>query len=135
MNLPHELTTKVWHNPPLGLAFVLGEKDEGFGSDLSRLQGPTYEQGYLPIVRTRYHFGDSTIEEEAFAPVEAPLGLQGRHDHVRLRVAQEPEEGAGRGVGPDGTQGANGCAPQGHVVAGLGQGRQVRAGVGTAQEP
>jgi hypothetical protein len=77
VNLPHELKTKAWYDYPVGLEFDLGEKGELYGSELARLQGPTFMRGYLPIVKTTYSVGSATIEEEAFVPTEPPFSDHG----------------------------------------------------------
>ncbi|HTL29621.1 MAG TPA: hypothetical protein VL282_10375, partial [Tepidisphaeraceae bacterium] len=71
------LKTKAWHDYPLGLSFAVGIPDEMYGSDISRLEGPACEKGYLPIVRTRYQYAGQTIEEEAFAPTTKELADPG----------------------------------------------------------
>ena len=81
VNLPSGLTTKAWHDYPLGLAFGVGDKDESFGSDLSRVEGPTFEKGYLPIVKIRYAVGNSKVEQEAFVPTRPPFS-----DHAAVFV-------------------------------------------------
>ena len=48
-----------------------------FGDNLASLEGPHYEQGYLPIVRLRYTTNGQTFEQEAFAPVEPELAKHG----------------------------------------------------------
>ena len=77
VNLPTELKTKAWYDYPVGLAFSVGESNETYGSDLSRLQGPTFLRGYLPIVKTSYSVGSSTIDEEAFVPTQPPFSDHG----------------------------------------------------------
>ena len=52
------------------VTFYLGEWGSVFGADLSDLQGPKYEQGYLPIVQNTYCRGDAVAAQEAFAPVD-----------------------------------------------------------------
>src|SRR4051794_12427444 len=46
--------------------FLMGEKREPFGQDLSHLQGPTFQDGYLPIVRMTYATQGSVWEQESF---------------------------------------------------------------------
>jgi len=59
----------------LFVAFSVGEvgKEEKFGGDLPRLDGPRYQEGYLPIVEWNYQVGASTYSQQAFACVESPL--------------------------------------------------------------
>jgi hypothetical protein len=74
-----------WTEYPIGAKFLIGQNDEQYGQDFSRLDGPRYESGFLPIVVNRYKHGDATIAQEAFVPVDSALA-----DHaavlVRLRV-------------------------------------------------
>lgn len=57
--------------------FYVGRDEEVFGEDLSRLDGPKYEKGYLPIVHNRYRHAGVTIEQEVFAGVEPPYSDSG----------------------------------------------------------
>ncbi|MDH7480655.1 MAG: hypothetical protein QHH26_01605 [Armatimonadota bacterium] len=57
--------------------FYVGRDEEVFGKDLSKLDGPKYEKGYLPIVHNRYRHAGVTIEQEAFACVEPPYSDSG----------------------------------------------------------
>ena len=82
------VTASHWHAFPVGATFHVGAKGEVYGSDPSRLSGPTYESGYLPVVRTKYDCDGATLAEEAFVPVEPPYS-----DHaatfVRFSLAGE----------------------------------------------
>ena len=64
-----------WPEYACPVAFSVGEvgKEEKFGFDLPRLDGPRYAQGYLPIVELNYRQGASTYSQQVFAPVESPL--------------------------------------------------------------
>lgn len=61
-----------WYGFPLGMTIHVGSADEVFGSDLSRLEGPSFEGGYLPIVQMRYR-GDAALAQETFVPTTAPF--------------------------------------------------------------
>jgi len=52
------------------VTFYLGEYGSVFGGDLHYLEGPHYENDYLPIVRTRYRHGDAEVTEEALAGID-----------------------------------------------------------------
>ena len=55
-----------WYGYPIGVTFYVGDLDEIYGHDAAHLIGPTFERGYLPVVRTSYQ----GITEEAFVPAE-----------------------------------------------------------------
>jgi hypothetical protein len=61
---------KTWKDFGVPVNFRVGEDGAMFGEDLSRLRGPTYERGYLPIVKLQYEHGGASYEQEDFAPVE-----------------------------------------------------------------
>ncbi len=85
VNLPNGVKSRNWYDFPLGVAFQLGDNNENFGAETSRLQGPTYDHGYLPIVQTQYKIGSATIAEEAFVPVDAPFA---EHGGILIRFSQ-----------------------------------------------
>src|SRR5262249_4913037 len=60
----------MWFENGTPIHFFLGEAAEAYGKDLSRLEGPTYLDGYLPIVSTKYRAADASYHEEVFAPVD-----------------------------------------------------------------
>jgi len=86
VNLPSGLRLKHWREYPLGVTLHVGRDDEAFGRDLSRLDGPVYDRGYLPIVQTRYRVGPSAVAQEAFVPADGPLA-DGATVLVRLSLA------------------------------------------------
>lgn len=57
--------------------FSISRYEAPFGEELSRLEGPHYEKGYLPIVRTRYRHDDAVIHEEAFGSVDPAYSANG----------------------------------------------------------
>ncbi|MCX7011720.1 MAG: hypothetical protein NTW86_03980 [Candidatus Sumerlaeota bacterium] len=61
--------SKMWREVGFPVTFRVGDPPTAFGQDLERLDGPRYEQGWLPIVRMAYREGEATYEQEAFAPV------------------------------------------------------------------
>jgi hypothetical protein len=65
-----------------------------FGEDLSRLEGPVYEQGYLPIVQLKYRSGNQVYAQEAFAPVDPALAQHGVL-FVRFTLVESPADVAG----------------------------------------
>lgn len=94
--------------------FYAGDSREVFGSDLGRLQGPTYAAGYLPIARFTYTTADGAVfSEEAFAPVDEKLAAQGA---VFVKFTLVKSAGAKRG-GKKEVTGAGGAATR--AVAGV----------------
>src|SRR4030095_10292384 len=57
--------------------FFLGDKSEPFGRDLKQLQGPTFVDGYLPIVRMTYTTQGSVWEQESFCSTDPALADNG----------------------------------------------------------
>lgn len=57
--------------------FFMGDKREVFGSDLSKLQGPAFVDGYLPIVRMTYSSQGSVWEQESFCSIDPALADNG----------------------------------------------------------
>jgi hypothetical protein len=57
--------------------FRVGYDLKTFGEDLSKLQGPVYEQGYLPVVENRYTHDGNVYTQEAFASVDPKLSSNG----------------------------------------------------------
>jgi hypothetical protein len=55
----------------------VGRDRELFGSDLTRLDGPRYADGFLPIVQLRYTHDGAGYGQEAFAAVDEPLAAAG----------------------------------------------------------
>lgn len=63
-----------WREIGFPVTFRVGQDGEIFGQDLTRLEGPRYAEGYLPIVQLRYRQRDVVYAEEVFASVEPALG-------------------------------------------------------------
>src|SRR5205809_4233209 len=61
------------HEQGTATMFYLGERREPFGDDLSRLQGPKFVDGYLPIVQMTYTTQGSTWEQEVFCSTDPAL--------------------------------------------------------------
>ena len=59
-----------WRDAGFPVTFHVGEDEAPFGAELTRLNGPRYAQGYLPIVENEYHHGGVTYAQEVFAGVE-----------------------------------------------------------------
>lgn len=55
----------------------VGRSREPFGTDLARLDGPRYVEGFLPIVRLRYTQAGEDYGQEAFAAADEPLAAAG----------------------------------------------------------
>jgi hypothetical protein len=85
----------MWHDEGLPVTFFVGESRERFGEFLSQLNGPTYRDGFLPIVTTKYRHEGLTFEEEAFAPVDEKMAASGTA-LVRFSLAQGGAQGRGR---------------------------------------
>jgi hypothetical protein len=61
----------MWYEQGTPVAFFVGrEAPERFGDHLTRLTGPTYLDGYLPVVQLQYRHEAVHYREEAFAPVD-----------------------------------------------------------------
>jgi hypothetical protein len=56
---------------------LVGDRRIPFGSDLSKLDGPHYADGYLPIVRLACEEGGEKYGQEVFAPVDPALAARG----------------------------------------------------------
>ena len=74
-----------WH-------ITLGPRHEPFGEDLTKLKGPHYVDGYLPIVQLEYEAEDGVYRAEFFAATEPQLAAAGAI-FVRLEF---PEADRGR---------------------------------------
>ncbi len=56
---------------------MVGRELEPFGHDLERLEGPKFDQGYLPIVILKYRHGAQVYQQEVFASVDPKLSESG----------------------------------------------------------
>src|SRR3954452_15696468 len=56
---------------------TLGKRHLPFGEDLTKLDGPHFANGYLPIVRLEYKSEDGTYREECFAATDPKLAALG----------------------------------------------------------
>ncbi|HZQ48346.1 MAG TPA: hypothetical protein VFC07_15120, partial [Verrucomicrobiae bacterium] len=68
---------KTWNEKGVPVSFFVGDNQNVFGSDLRRLKGPFYEQGYLPIVQLAYEADGASYEEEVFAGTSPDLARYG----------------------------------------------------------
>lgn len=76
INLPAK-KPPMWNDVGQPVKFCVGLPAELFGGDPSRLEGPHYCDGYLPIVNVAYRVGTTLYRQEAFAPVEPPYSQNG----------------------------------------------------------
>lgn len=67
----------MWNEIGRPVKFCVGQPGELFGSDLKRLDGPRYFEGYLPIVNVGYQVDTLKYRQEAFAPTEPPYAKNG----------------------------------------------------------
>ncbi|MGH7135734.1 MAG: hypothetical protein ACREHD_08345, partial [Pirellulales bacterium] len=67
----------MWREAGTPVHFFVGNLEEAFGSDLERLDGPRYADGYLPIIECSYRQGNVHYDQQAFAPVEPGLAKDG----------------------------------------------------------
>jgi hypothetical protein len=98
----------MWREVGFPVRFLVGEPAEPFGDDLSRLDGPRYAGGYLPVVRVAYTHGKVVYEQEAFAPVRGALAdcgavflrftVRGAAGAVAARLEPEGPVRAARGA-------------------------------------
>jgi hypothetical protein len=56
---------------------VVTRRLESFGADLTKLDGPHYADGYLPIVQLKYKTEDGDYRLECFAPTDPELAAAG----------------------------------------------------------
>ncbi|PWU19043.1 MAG: hypothetical protein C5B50_07505 [Verrucomicrobia bacterium] len=68
---------KTWKEIGTPVTFRVGTREELFGDDLKRLNGPHLEHGYLPVVKLSYQQDSNTYEEESFAAVTGNLASNG----------------------------------------------------------
>src|SRR5688572_923333 len=59
------------------VTFYVGDRRDVFGEDLSRLDGPRYADGYLPIVQYTYESDGATYAQETFASTDPKLAEHG----------------------------------------------------------
>lgn len=67
----------MWREMGTPVHFFVGDSEEAFGSDLERLDGPQYADGYLPIIECSYRQGNVHHDQQAFAPVEPESAKSG----------------------------------------------------------
>ena len=60
----------TWKEIGVPVSFFVGGQQAPFGGEISSLDGPRYERGYLPIVQMDYHSDGKTYREETFAGIE-----------------------------------------------------------------
>lgn len=77
----------MWFEAGVPVAFFVGESSERFGESLSQLEGPSYLDGYLPVVSLAYRSQGALYREEAFAPVDQTSAENGAA-LVRFTVTQ-----------------------------------------------
>jgi hypothetical protein len=85
----------MWFEHGVPIQFTVGESGEAYGQDLSRLEEPSYLDGYLPIVSMRYRSGDAQYREEVFAPVDDFSAAHGAA-LVRFSLANGQKSGGSR---------------------------------------
>lgn len=97
-----------WWEMGFPVTFRVGD-GEVFGVDLDRLDGPRYEQGYLPIVHMSYRQGDAKYAQEAFASVDPSFAehgavfvrfsmVQGKSGRITARLGAEGDIHADTGT-------------------------------------
>jgi hypothetical protein len=64
---------KTWKEKGVPVNFFVGENQTPFGADLHHVDGPHYEEGWLPIVQIQYTNGGTTYTEETFAGADSRL--------------------------------------------------------------
>ena len=99
----------MWKEAGTPVAIFVGENAEPFGEDVKRLEGPSYDEGYLPIVSVVYTAAKVSYKQLAFAAVRGPLA-----EHGAVFVAFEASE-PGRVIARVGT-GENLTAAAGQVL-------------------
>jgi hypothetical protein len=81
----------MWKEAGWPVSFHVGKPPRPFGGEPSRLDGPRYRDGHLPVVRVKDTEGPTAYEQEAFAPVRGPLADAGA---VFVRLTAGGEAGA-----------------------------------------
>jgi len=59
-----------WKSPGYPVSLRVGEREEKYGQDVSRLDGPHLLQGYLPVVQLKYREYGCVYGQEAFLSTE-----------------------------------------------------------------
>ncbi|MEX2170333.1 MAG: hypothetical protein WD851_13550 [Pirellulales bacterium] len=77
----------MWYEQGMPVTFFVGDRPEPFGDDLTRLDGPRYLDGYLPVVAIKYGQEGAVYQQEVFAPVESTAAEQGTA-MLRFSVSQ-----------------------------------------------
>jgi hypothetical protein len=67
----------TWKEVGAPITFRVGTNLETFGEDSLRLDGPVFEEGYLPIVHLHYKNSGVDYEQETFAATSTPLAEHG----------------------------------------------------------
>jgi len=80
----------MWREIGVPVSFHVGDDAVPFGSDVTRLDGPKYERGWLPIVRIADSHGGTIYEQEAFAACSESLA-----DHGAVLVRFTARKAAG----------------------------------------
>jgi hypothetical protein len=80
----------MWKEAGFPVSFQVGEAREPFGDDPTRVDGPRYVDGYLPVVRVSYRQGQTVYGQEAFAPVRGRLAESGA---VFVRISARDADG------------------------------------------
>jgi hypothetical protein len=81
----------MWKEAGFPVHFRVGNPSESFGENLSRLDGPRYAEGWLPILQAAYTMDNTVYEQEAFAPVTGALA---DHGAVLVRFGVRSRSGA-----------------------------------------
>jgi hypothetical protein len=81
----------MWKELGTPVHFFVGAADEPFGHDITRLDGPRYARGFLPIVQVAYRQDKTHYAQEALAPV---TGVLAEHGAVFLRFAVRGADGS-----------------------------------------
>jgi hypothetical protein len=81
----------MWKEPGRPVSFHVGKPSRPFGVDPSKVDGPRYRDGHLPVLRIRDAKGPTAYEQVAFAPVRGPLADAGA---VLVRFATSGEAAA-----------------------------------------
>ncbi len=90
----------MWYEQGVPITFFVGESPERYGEDLSRLEGPSYLDGYLPVVSLKYRHQGATYLEEVFSPVDEVSAAHGAamvrfsidegHGQIEARLDSQP---------------------------------------------
>ena len=127
----------AWHTAQIQAHVLVGVQLKPYGADATALTGPTYLNGYLPVVQFSYTVEDARFDLEVFAAPAPPddtalcvyarltaTPLKPTITYAGIRLMAAPEKLAAR----DGRL----VGPRGHVYVACGEGAVIDSGAQAA---